>query len=317
MDRRERRHRPARHRPPDLGPVTYAEARAAGIPRRSLQGPDYLRIARGLYIPADPGPTPVVLARAALKVAGPHAFVSHHLAAGVHGGAVPHTELLHVSVPQRHRRSSPDGLTIHVSGRTPVWWAGVPLTSPADTFLDLASHLDLVDLVVLGDSLVRAERASTRALVRAAETARGRGARRARRAAAYVRAGTDSVMETRARMLLVLGGLPEPVVNLPLTDPDGIVRRRLDLAYPEVKVAVEYDGRQHAESRRQWEADVVRREELAVAGWRVLTVLAKDVYRTPGRTLRRVHATLVDRGGRPGPLREDWRRHFPDRAQPF
>jgi len=112
-----------------------------------------------------------------------------------------------------------------------VQHGGLPLTCATQTFLDLAGDLDLVDLVVLGDSLVRTGVATLDDLVAAAAAYRGRRARLARRAAAYVRQGVDSPMESRLRMLLVLAGLPEPVVNHALRDETtGRVRYRLDLS---------------------------------------------------------------------------------------
>ena len=113
--------------------------------------------------------------------------------------------------------------------------------------MDLATGLDLVALVVLGDSLIRAGRTSTAVLRDAATAWRGRGAKLARRAARYVRDGIDSAMETRLRMLLVLAGLPAPEVNFILRHPDGSWWMRFDMCYPSLKLIIEYDGRQHAE----------------------------------------------------------------------
>ena len=124
------------------------------------------------------------------------------------------------------------------------------MTTAEDTFLDLAGELGLVDLVVLGDALVRRRRTTVTKLVAAAAQASGRHVALARRAAGLVRAGVDSPMESRLRMLLVLAGLPEPVVNHTEHDDRGWWVRRFDLSYPAARVAVEYDGRQHAESDR-------------------------------------------------------------------
>ncbi|WP_343989167.1 hypothetical protein [Terrabacter terrae] len=90
---------------------------------------------------------------------------------------------------------------------------GIPLTTPTSTFLDLSDELGLAEPVVLGDSLVRAGHATPQRLVAAASGYRGKARRHARRAAALVRADVDPPMETRARLLMVLAGLPEPVVN--------------------------------------------------------------------------------------------------------
>jgi len=69
----------------------------------------------------------------------------------------------------------------------------------------------LTELVTAGDSLVRRAGVEPDRLIEAASSARGvRGARLARQAAALVRRGVDSPMESRLRLLLVLAGLPEP-----------------------------------------------------------------------------------------------------------
>ena len=124
----------------------------------------------------------------------------------------------------------------------------------------------------------------------------GRHGALARRAAGLVRAGVDSPMESRLRMLLVLAGLPEPVVNHIEYDESGRWLRRYDLSYPDQRLAIEYDGRQHADSTRQWERDVERREELDQDDWRIVVVLAKGIYREPDRTLERVVDAMASRG---------------------
>ena len=100
----------------------------------------------------------------------------------------------------------------------------------------------LYDLVVLGDSLVKKERVTTALLVEAAATFRGRSRALARRAAGLVRAEVDSPMESRLRMLMGLAGLPEPVINHKISWPDGSVRFRFDLSYPEHQLVIEYDA---------------------------------------------------------------------------
>lgn len=305
--------------------LTYAEARAAGISRRQLQGPGFVRLARGLYVPITTeggsmmarGPNIRQQATAALKVAGPGAFLSHHLAAQVYGGVVPHTPDLHVSVPPEARRSAPEGIRVHVSARAPTHFSGIPITSPVDTFLEMAACLHLVDLVVLGDSLVRKGRVTPEQLRQEAASASGRGVRIARRAAAWVRSQVDSPMESKTRMLMVLGGLPEPEVNIIITDAYGRVVRRLDMGYRERKLALEYEGRQHAESTRQWEIDITRRRELEDDGWRIISLLAKDIYRTPGATLSLVRSALRARGGGLPPVSHEWLRYFPVQERPF
>ena len=92
----------------------------------------------------------------------------------------------------------------------------------------------------------------------------------ARYAVRYVRENVDSPMESRLRMLLVLAGLPEPTINLILRNADGSWRRRFDMCFPDLKLIIEYDGRQHAGNTRQWQGDLRRREERDALGWRIV-----------------------------------------------
>ena len=185
------------------------------------------------------------------------------------------------------------------------------LTSPARLFLDLAAELDLVELVVLGDWMLRERMISLAALTAYCAAANVPQAAHAVRAASYVREAVESPMESRLRMLLVLAGLPEPRINLEIRDDMGIVVMRLDLSYPGVKVAVEYDGRQHADSARQWERDVERRNDLTARGWLLITVTSRGIYRDPQDTIDRVWNALQQRSLR-GLRRPTtaWRRHF-------
>ena len=296
-------------------PFTRAEALAAGLSISVLNGPRFRRVFRDTYVPTTLPLTTELRARAALRLAPPGAVVARHTAGLLWGGVVPDSPQVHLTLPPGTRLRV-NGIDARVrrsveTGRR----HGLPLTSPGQTFHDLAVDLSLVDVVVLGDAFVRAGPVTPGDLVDAACRLGGPGTLAAGRAAAYVRAGVDSAMETRLRLLLVLAGLPEPVVNVPVRDElTGRVRYRLDLAYPELKIAIEYDGRQHAESTEQWRWDVQRREELEADGWRLVVVLASDVYRSPGRTLDRVVDAVSARGGRVTLRSDTWRRYFPDRS---
>lgn len=274
-------------------PFTRKQALANGISRRELEGPAYRAIFWGVSVLADVPDTDTIRWLAALLLCPSGATLSHHSAATLFGGIVP-DDGVHVSVrgPSRpkvvritaHRRRGPVATTRH---------RDVPTTSAAQTFLDLARVLDLPDLVVLGDSLVKAACVSPEALIEAtAHAPRGRAARAAR----LIRAGVESPMESRLRVLLVLAGLPEPTVQHPIRDASGRARYRLDLAYPDAKIAIEYDGRHHIERQDQWSADLSRREELEADGWRVIVVTGSDYYKVPDQVATRVWEALRARG---------------------
>ncbi|OLT41146.1 hypothetical protein BJF86_16210 [Serinicoccus sp. CNJ-927] len=225
----------------------------------------------------------------------PRCAASHQTAAQIWGGVVPETATTHVTVPDAQSRRSRQGLQCHVDAAATVRRRhGLLVTAPAQTFLDLAGPLSCVDLVVLGDSLVHRRATTVQELDRALAEPAVRLPRLAPQAAALVRVGAESPMETRTRLVLVLAGLPEPVLQHEVGDETH--RFRLDLAYPELKIAVEYDGRQHADDPRQWQHDLARREWLDAHGWRVIVVTTTDVYATPWATVLRVAGAMAARG---------------------
>jgi len=99
-------------------------------------------------------------------------------------------------------------------------------------------------------------------------------------------------MESRLRLVVVLDGLPEPVVQYEVHDRDGWLVARLDLAYPDHRLALEYDGDHHRE-RDTFRRDAVRLNRLHLMGWTVLRFTAADVLRTPGRTLTQIRTALA------------------------
>ncbi len=292
-------------------PFRLRDAVAAGYSRRFLGSGAFVRLLPGIAIRASAPQDARTAAQAVLLVAGRGAFVSHHQAAQLWGALAPDSDVLHASVTGNRHRSRRPQVCVHKSSRRPVRFRGIALTSPEDTFVDLAGHLSLVDLVVLGDSLVKRRRTTPDRLVSAADVAPKRLRRRALHAAEFVRQDVDSPMETRSRLLIVLAGLPEPAVDIRFYDDDDNLRRRLDMGYRAHRLAVEYDGRQHAESPEQWESDVLRREEFDDSDWRIVTLLAKDIYRTPGATLERLVRAMRKQGMDVSVTSDEWRRHFP------
>lgn len=295
----------------DDRPFTRAQLKASGGDVRVLRRREYVQVFRQVWIRSDAIDVDTRI-RAALLIHPDGAFASHFSAARLLGLPVPDHRFEHVTVRRlKDRRERPE-LKSHVTRRprrlTTV--RGIPTTDPITTFIELAGWLPLVDLVVLGDALVERFDIRPERLLRACRASGDYYAKAAARAAEYVRQGVDSPMESRLRMLIVLAGLPEPRVNLQIRE-DGVLKRRFDLCYPELKLVVEYDGRQHAEDAVQWERDLDRREELDDDDYRILVVTAKGIYREPERTLARIRRQLVKRGMADVPqIDEAWRDHF-------
>ncbi len=81
----------------------------------------------------------------------------------------------------------------------------------------------------------------------------------------------ESLMETRSRLVLVLRGLPRPELQYQVYDELGEFVARLDMAYPLLKLAIEYDGRGHLTPWQQ-QADARRLNRLDECGWSVRRV---------------------------------------------
>lgn len=306
-------HHPA---PLDLRhPFTNAMWRASGRSDAALEKAAVRRLVRGVYCATAIPVSPTVWARATLLAAPMASFVTHHTAAELLGVPVPRSPTLHAGTIKGHDCKLP-GIRVHRYAAPPatVDRHGVSCTDAVQTYLDLAAVLDLVDLVVLGDGIVHRGLATLDELREGAAARRGRGARAAREAARLVRAAVESAMETRVRLLLIWAGLPEPTINLTVETRRSQARYRLDLAWPDLLVAVEYDGRHHIEREPQWQADLRRREELEAEGWRFVVLTSPDVFHTPGETVQRVVGALVAAGLPRPQLRDNWQRHFPGRS---
>lgn len=297
-------------------PFTRAEARAAGISEKLLISGRFHKVHYDTYVDAAVVITPLVRARSALHVGPPGAYICHISAAELWGLPVPLDGHTHLSMTSRSDRLRRIGIKSHLGqpGAAQTRVNGVPISTPEQTFIDLAAYrLPLVDLVAVGDAMLRARLATIDSLGAALSRWTGCGTRLATRALALVREGVDSPMETRLRLLLVLSGLPEPRTNLILRAEDGTWRMRFDLCYPQYKVLVEYDGRHHNEDMAQWEHDLYRREDLDRLDYRLVVVTSGGLFREPERTLKRVRDALRDRGAKVGTqFRTEWRRHFTD-----
>ncbi len=95
-------------------------------------------------------------------------------------------------------------------------------------------------------------------------------------------------METRIRFAMHLAGRPAPTLRHPVGP------YALDLSYPELRLAIEYDGREHRTQERAMR-DLVREAALTRAGWTVLRFRASDVLHRPQWVAARIRSALAAR----------------------
>ncbi|MGZ4509570.1 MAG: endonuclease domain-containing protein, partial [Blastococcus sp.] len=99
-----------------------------------------------------------------------------------------------------------------------------------------------------------------------------------------------SPQETRLRLLIHRSDLPRPVAQYRVTDSRGGRIARVDFAWPDRKIALEYDGLWHAEPG-QFAKDRRRLNRLREAGWTVIFVTAADMHR-PSELIARIATAL-------------------------
>ena len=263
---------------------TSAQAIAAGKTRDELRSRRYSRVFRGVYTTGD-ALDPMIRVRAALLLAGPGALLGGVTALRMMGvwlpSAMEQDKSIHVVIPPGREGPVIPGICVSRGDTVmqPVELGDVYGIHPAQAWLQVASQLGGTDLVVVTDALMRrqatlATRSELQNLV--AQFPGHRGVNRARQALTKARAGVDSPMETRLRLALVDAGFPCPEVNYAVRPVLLGKTYRLDMAYPESRLGIEYDGAVHVANRSQMQSDRTRRRQLEDAGWRVITATMAD-----------------------------------------
>lgn len=215
------------------------------------------------------------------------AVLSHRSAAVLWGLWIPDFDGVEVTSPAGHRGSRYTTAvqrhsiiahrrllaTHHVTSHL-----GLPVTTLARTWLDLAPLCDIHDLVAAGDSALRAGAEAADIGQLTTDAHRLRGLVRARAAAPVLDARSRSRPESRIRSALVLAGLPRPHVNEAIHDEHHGWLAEPDLHYREALLALEYNGAEHASVDRM-RKDSTRLLDLQRAGWEVRTYTAAQAFR--------------------------------------
>lgn len=289
---------PNRRAPSRLtGPTTRALAREAGIDAKQLRHRDVLRLSRDTYLPRSAAGDLRARVAAVLLTAPTGAVVSHATAAALMGIAIPlqtADQRIHITVATGSAVRARADRHVHRIPSTAGWvseCAGFPVTTPPRTWRDLAGVLAPAALLAVSDQLLA--RWCTRAELEAHLAGRpgGRGAARARRVLPVADPLAESPMESVLRWLLHGAGVPAPVLQHRVVDRAGVVVGRADLAWPERKVLVEFDGDVHRE-REVFVRDVRRQNRLIADGWIVLRYTSADVLGRPDEVVAQIKRAL-------------------------
>ncbi len=280
------------------GPFRGSVAVAAGlVTPDQLRGASWRRLYRDVYAWSSARDGPALRVRAAALRLPPGAAVTGRSAATVWGVDLSDVaDPVEILTPTRVRPQpnlavrrgtmADDELTTH---------RGVPVPTPKHVAWEIARSVPLLDAVGWIDALARAQGLTCADL--RAEAARHRGAPGSRRAAttlALCDPRAESPPESCLRTILVGAGLPPPIPQFPVVV-NGILIARADLAWPDLRLAIEYDGSWHAHPD-QLARDRRRLRALAAAGWYVYHVTAADL-RDPDALVADIRAVLARRTG--------------------
>ena len=261
---------------------------------RQLRGQTWRRLFPDVYVHRDVEVTHALRAEAAGRLVLTADVVTGVSAAALWGVelAGPADDVEMTRWPGSHPVRVP-GLRVRraeMEDRTVVWRRGAHVTTPEATAVRLAGALSQEEAVVAVDRLVVGAGADLAEIRWLAGVTDGPGARRARTAVALADGLAESPQETRVRLLIGRSHLPRPVAQYEVRDGGRFVAR-VDLGWPEHRVAVEYDGLWHADPQ-QFARDRERLNRLTAAGWRVVFVTAADLRR-PEQLIARIAAALA------------------------
>lgn len=277
------------------GPFRGSAALASGlVSYRRLHGPRYRRVFPDVYVPAELELDFATRSRAAYVLVGEQggALAGYSAAALLGADCAPWNAPAEVVVPgPRHSHPGLRVTRARADDVDLVEVSGCRVTSPERTTWDLARRLPLVEAVVAVDALAHKCFDPADLLVRRAKRPGARGCRRLDEVVALADPRAESPMETRLRLALIDAGLPRPEVQYQILDRDWYQIARVDLAYPDEKLALEYDGAVHLDPRQR-ARDLRRDNELARHGWHTMRLDKHQLTANLARTISNIRAAL-------------------------
>lgn len=295
---------------------TTARLREVGVDeseqRRLVRAGELIRVRHGVYRPGghlDPEAERLMSVRGTVPLLDGRAVVSHASAAVLHALPVPRSTLKRVCVtrPGASRGYQTKALRVRgcpVSDDEIVEVDGLRVTSPARTAVDLARELAFPWAVGVVDAALRSGVRKDVLRDHVVAGARWPGNSRARAAVEFADGRSESVGESRSRVLFAQAGLPPTALQYGVAW-NGTFVGRADFAWEDRGVLGEFDGlAKYGRLRHPDEtvADAVVREKvredrLRDAGYLVVrwTDAEQDA---PSMLLRRVRAVLDAGPGR-------------------
>jgi hypothetical protein len=225
--------------------------------------------------------------------AGTPVAVCMGTAAAAYGFDTERTGDLHVLNPGGRQLRSTDGLVVHRRAGAPLTVVGGrPATAPSWTAIEVARGLRRPRALATLDAALRDGSCGRDELQWALRRQSSRrGIVTVRELLEFASPKAESPMESETRLVMIDGGLPPPVLQYEIVDPNGRTWR-LDFAWPDLRVAAEYDGVDWHSGAEAFIRDRRRAAALQDLGWTVVAIVAEDVRHRRGELVRRLEMRL-------------------------
>lgn len=267
----------------------------------ALRRGEWRRVLRGTYAPAAVPDGLVLRCAAASRLLPQHARVADRCLLWLLGVDVlpPGPPVLEVVVPRsavvpRRRDVRARVAAVPPRDRVLVGPDRLRCLHPVRATADLTRMLPLPEALVVADAVLHARLCTQEQLVAELQNHDGlRGVRQARRVLELADDRAESPPESRLRLALLSAGLrPVPQYEVRV---GGRLVARVDLAFPERRVAIEYDGRLVHEREDVFVRDRQRQNDLVRAGWTVVRLTAADLRFGAAPAVAQVLAVLEAR----------------------
>lgn len=272
------------------------------VVRRAIEDGALKPFARGVLVDSRRSVTLYTRAAATLLLAGPVAALTGFTALAMWGCTAVPDGPVHVLLPYCRKMSARPGVVVHsgVFEEQDVHdVADLPTMALDFALTEVLCRESRRDALACADQAFamtpERERAEFRAAVAERIRARRdpRGRRRGRRLLELATGLPESPAESWTLVLFDDAGLPMPTPQYPIYDLSGTEIYRLDFAWPELRVAVEYDGYEAHEHKAA--RDQARDRDLRRRGWRVIRATSADLA-APTRLLGEIGAAFRARG---------------------
>jgi Protein of unknown function (DUF559) len=253
---------------------------------KQLRSGPFRRLLHNVYADLSMADDHQLRARAAGLLMPPGAAIGGRSAAAWWGAPFSATgDPVLVVVPRGCPWDGPRGVRVHKTELGPhdvmTVEDDVRITTAARTAWEIATLEPVMTAVALIDGMLHEGARIDRGLTEAdlvTEFMRRRGQWRSVRAITLLPLVDGRAMsppESKVRVACQLAGLPPAVPQYEVVE-DGVFLGQVDLAWPEAKLIVEYEGAYHFDGL-QIPKDDARYERLVAAGWRVIRLSSIDL----------------------------------------